>query len=103
MRSVLFITTMLAGVWCISLVPVKAVAQPMPVVADCKESVSCRWGSWLATTLLPTLCISSTLRVLSARLWLLPSSGLQLLRAGLSGVPLLSALRLLPALLRSLL
>jgi hypothetical protein len=42
MRSVLFITTMLAGVWCISLVPVKAVAQPMPVVADCKESVSCR-------------------------------------------------------------
>src|SRR4029450_14103085 len=40
MRSVLFITTMLAGVWCISLVPVKAVAQPMPVVAAAKSQLA---------------------------------------------------------------
>jgi hypothetical protein len=52
---------------------------------------------------LPGLCVSSALRILSACLYLLSSCAACLLRAGLSDVSVLSALSLLPALLRSLL
>jgi hypothetical protein len=57
----------------------------------------------VATTLVSRLCVSSALRILPACLYLLSSSASRLLRACLSGVPLLPALRLLPTLLRSLL
>jgi hypothetical protein len=70
--------------------------------SQCKGSVGCRRRSWLATTLL-ALWVSRSLCVLSARLWLLSTSRLRLLRAGLSDVSVLSALSLLSALLRSLL
>jgi hypothetical protein len=57
----------------------------------------------VATTLVSRLCVSSALRILPACLYLLSSSASRLLRACLSRVPLLPALRLLPTLLRSLL
>jgi hypothetical protein len=40
MRTVLCMPAMLAGVLCISLVPVKAAAQPMPVVAATKTQLA---------------------------------------------------------------
>jgi hypothetical protein len=40
MRTVLCMPAMLAGVLCISLVPVKAAAQPMPVVAATKPQLA---------------------------------------------------------------
>jgi len=57
----------------------------------------------VATTLVSRLCVSSALRILPACLYLLSSSAPRLLRPCLSGVPLLSPLRLLQALLRTLL
>jgi hypothetical protein len=47
---------------------------------------------------LPGLCVSSALRILSACLYLLSSCAACLLRAGLSDVSVLSALSLLPTL-----
>src|SRR5262249_33294977 len=103
MRSiVLFIITMVAGASCIG--PETAKALPLSGGSCCCPSVKIRRRrGWLATTLVSRLCLSSALRILPSCLYLLSSSAPYLLRACLSGVPLLSALRLLQALLRSVL
>jgi hypothetical protein len=99
---VLFIITMVAGVSCIGPETAKALPLSAVAVAD-PQSKSARRRGWLATTLVSRPCLSSALRILPARLYLLSSTASRLLRACLSGVPLLSALRLLQALLRSVL
>ena len=102
MRSLVFITAILAGVVCTGLVPIKAAPSPTQ-----GSPLSDRFhrGDWLATTLLAlwALWVFGALRLLPPRIWLLPSSASALLRTFVSSVPLLCAVSVLPTVLRSLL